>query len=547
MNIVPLVANLLLVVAAGLAAGIVCKRLGVSLLVGYLLVGTLLGAGGFGLHSGEGHDLQLVADLGAMLLLFSIGIEFSLEELLRMRRFFLLGGTLQMILVAAPLIGLEILIGVPWRPAVLLGAAASLSSTVLVFKALEEWGQAGSAAGRRAISILLFQDVAIVPLMLAIPLLTGIEEHEGPPLPLLVLYAAIFVASVPILRWLVANWAASLLASLRSTELVVLFSLMTLGMMSVAAHAAGLPAALGAFAAGMILNGNRLSNQIDAVILPFRETFAAVFFVSLGTLMQFGEVFEAPLISLLGVAATLMVKTGAAAVALRLLGLAWRPALGMGLGLSQLGELSFLLLSQGLRSGLLTEEIHNRMLFIALSTLVLTPQLLRTGLRWAGDQPSALAEPSGLLAPVSGAAKSLVIGLGPIGSQVASRMEIAGLDVCLIDLSPVNLHRYAQQGFRTVAGDASDPDVLGHADAAECRIAVVTVPDDRAALLIVAAIRALNAQCTIVVRCRYQANVARVRRAGADTVVSEEAEASGAILRVLDPLGKASTGDYTGG
>jgi CPA2 family monovalent cation:H+ antiporter-2 len=235
-----------------------------------------------------------------------------------------------------------------------------------------------------------------------------------------------------------------------------------------------------------------------------------------------------------GLVFVLALKTVAAAVALRLVGLKWKAALGMGLGLAQLGELSFVVLSAGTESKLIPRDVYDQVLFIALGTLVLTPQLLKTGLRFFGEDSGSekRSEQSDQIStgPVE---RAVVVGLGPIGSRVATQLETGGIDVCLIDLSPVNLHAFAQQGFRTIAGDASDPATLHHAQIHKCRLAAVTVPDDLVARNIVAAIRAANADCTIVVRCRYQASAAAVRRAGANAVVSEETEAAGAILRLL--------------
>lgn len=532
-----LVFNLLIVLSAGLVAGVASKRLGISVLVGYLVVGTLLGSVGFGPVAHDDRGLEYLAQAGALLLLFSIGIEFSMDELHRLSRYFFVGGSIQMLLVAAPIVLTAALWGVSWRSAVLIGSAAALSSTVLVFKALEEWGQVATPHGHRAIGILLFQDVALVPLMLLVPMLTGSGDQPGwREWALLAGKSVLFVVAVLAVHAVIGRWIVSYLAELRSVELLLLFALIMLGSLSLGAYMAGFPAALGALAAGVALNGNRLSGQFDALILPYRETFAAVFFVSLGTLMRFDVLLEGPLVTLGGLVGVLALKTTAAALTLRLLGSGWRIAWSMGLGLSQLGELSFVLLSEGVVHDVISPLTYNRMLFIALGTLILTPQLLKTGLRWA-EEEEEISLASGLLgAPPPPVDRALVIGLGPIGGQVASQLEIRGRDVCLIDLNPVNLHPYAQQGFRTLAGHGSDPELLHHADVDRCRLAVVTVPDDAAARDIVAAIRLLSPVCTIVVRCRYQANAALIRRAGANTVVSEEAEAGGAILRLLEQL-----------
>jgi CPA2 family monovalent cation:H+ antiporter-2 len=530
-----LVFHLSIVLAAGLAAGVVSKRLGVSMLVGYLVVGILIGPGCTGLVRADQRDLETLAQAGALLLLFAIGIEFTLEELARLSRYFFLGGGVQMVLVAVPAALVGVAVGMRPGEAVLIGAAAALSSTVLVFKALEEWGQAGSRHGRRAIGILLFQDVALVPLMLLVPLLAGVGRRpDAADWSMLVARSILFVAAVAALRAVVARWALPLLARMRSVELLVLFTVLVLIGGCFGSYVIGLPPALGALSAGIVLSGNRLTRQLDALMLPYRETFAAIFFVSLGTLMRFDVLAAAPLAVLAALAGVLVLKTAAAAVALRVVGLPWAQAAGMGLGLAQLGELSFVLLAVGTTGDppVIDAVTYNRMLFVALGTLVATPLLLRIGLRWAEGPPDEKAE----IAPLSGQPieRAIVVGAGPIGGRVAAHLETLGWDVCLIDLSPVNLHPFTQQGFRTVAGDAADPQILRHAQANHTRLAVVTVPNDSVAGDVVTAIRGQNPQCTTLVRCRFQGSVPAIRRAGADVVLSEESEIAVALLRLLE-------------
>jgi CPA2 family monovalent cation:H+ antiporter-2 len=177
----------------------------------------------------------------------------------------------------------------------------------------------------------------------------------------------------------------------------------------------------------------------------------------------------------------------------------------MGLGLAQLGELSFVLLSEGLHANLVSEVNYNRMLFVAMGTLILTPQLLKFGLRCIRRRPPSDPGADKRPGPLPAAPReAIVIGLGPIGRQAASQLEIMGIDVCLIALSLVNLHAYAQQGFRTVSGDGVDPEVLNRAEVAHARLGVVCVPDDRIALQIVKTLCRLNPQCAVVVRCPGQ-------------------------------------------
>ena len=232
----------------------------------------------------------------------------------------------------------------------------------------------------------------------------------------------------------------------------------------------------------------------------------------------------------------LLVKSTAAAVALRLISLPWPAAIGMGLGLAQLGEFSFLLLAEGMAQGVISDVLYNRMLFISLGTLILTPQLLKLGLRWTSPIPDEHAEEDRLHEISEPTQHALVIGVGPIGRQIASRLETMGVDVCVLDLSPINLHAFGQQGFHTVAGDARDQDVLRKAHVERQVLCVVSVPDDDIANQIVVTARELNPRLSILVRCRFQSNIERTMKAGALDVVSEEAEASGALLRRCEAI-----------
>jgi len=534
---VPFVHDLLIILAAGLISGVVCKRFGASMLVGYLLAGAVIGHGGLGLVAKGGEEIELLAHAGALLLLFAIGIEFSLEELVRLSRYFFIGGSLQMVLVAVPVTLTCMALGVPFRPALVIASATALSSTVLVYRALAEWGETASPQGRRAIGILLFQDVALVPLTLLVPLLVGSGDVAGARAYLLLaLNSILFVAAVLVLRKVFARWIVPMLSHLRSVELVVLFGLMVLVGFCWGAAAAGLPAALGAFAAGLALSGNRLSAQIDALILPYRESFGVVFFVSLGTLLNLSVLADGPLLLILALLGILVVKFGGATIALRTTGLPWRAAAGTGLGLAQLGELSFMLLWVGLDAKLLSGTDYNRMLFLAIGTLLLTPQLLRLGLRWSRGWPLVAEEAEAVLGEPSVPREAIVIGLGPVGRRAASQLETIGVDVCLIDSSPVNLYPYAQQGFRTVAGNATDRQVLDRADVAHARLAIVCVPQDTVALQVVKTLRRLNRTCKTIVRCRYQDNVTALRKAGASQVISEETEVSRGLIRLLDQM-----------
>ncbi len=531
-----LLGNVFIILAAGLVAGAICKWLGASLLVGYLLVGTLIGEGGLQWLTQEHREIEFMARTGVLLLLFAIGMAFSIEELVRMARYFFVGGIVQMLAVAIPLFLVLTAAGLTWQSALLIGFAAALSSTVLVFKALAERGHLESPHGKRAIGILLFQDVALVPLMLVIPLLTHSESTVGfLDFVLLGAKSAIFVAGVFGLRLVVANYLVRWIMRLDSTELVVLFSLAILGLAVVSAHLIGLPPALGALAGGLIMAGNRMSGQVDAMIMPFRETFAAIFFVGLGSLLQPAIFFAEPVLLVAGLVGIILLKTASGALALKLTGQSWRIALGVGLGLCQMGEFSFVLFSEGHSHGLISAENYNRLLFIAMGTLIATPELLRMGLRWARTSSQHwehLGDDHCDWSPVQPSA--VVIGAGRLGRHAATDLQSRGFEVHLLDARPVNLHAMAQRGIKTLSGDARNENVMRRAGAFSAGVTIVCISNDNFVAEVVALIARKNPNAVIMSRCRYHDNIQTIKAAGSQIVICDETEATNALNTLLE-------------
>ncbi|MDR0608949.1 MAG: cation:proton antiporter [Planctomycetaceae bacterium] len=591
--------DLLIILCAGFIAGTICRRCHMPMVVGYLLIGALIGSGMLGIlkttsvevkttkteteqktqitdTDTETFDFRLQKDprleeaekeleilaneikadevehkvldqfahLGANLLLFAIGLHFSPSELAKLWRFFLMGGSIQMLGVILPLTLFVSIIGGDWKIGLVLGSAVSLSSTVLVFKSLEDMGQVGSLHGVRAVAILLFQDVAVVPLLVLIgfmaALASGSAENGGTFSQLfsLGLGSAIFVFFVIVVRLMFCKYGVPFLLELRSVEIIVLFTMFLLLAVSTAAVSLQLPGTMGTLAAGVILSETRLTNQITAVTVAMRETFSAIFFVSLGALFDPSILFTTPILTLGALFGCLAVKTLAAGMAFRVLGLSWVAALGMGLGLSQLGELSFVLLSQGVSSGLFDYETYQRILFVALTSIILTPMFLKIALRLTPEHNAVHGgeEDHPVIFPEDASKKAVVIGLGPIGGQIATFLETIGFEVSLIDRNPVNLHSYAQHGFRTISGNAVDEEVLRIADIRNVTLVAVAVPDDLFAEEIVGAVRKMNDHCVILSRCRYIGNIPKLEQRGANLVFCGESELSNAAVRILRKL-----------
>ena len=525
--------DLLILLAAGLVACIVCRRLQVTVLIGYLLVGVVIGDGVLGWVHDEGHQLAHFAEAGVLLLLFSIGLEFSIDDLKRLGGKFIVGGGIQMLLVAGPAAFALIKLGIEWQSAILIASAFSFSSTVLVFRALTEYGQAQQQHGQLAIGILLFQDAALVPLLLIVPLLTDDRGAIGATaVAMLAGQSIAFIVIVIAARHVLGRWVIPFCASFRSTELVVLFTSVSLGGVIMSAYWLGLSPAIGAFSAGLIFNGNRWSHQIDALVLPFRELFAAVFFVGLGMILDPVVLWNEPQVLLLVLPAMVLLKAFAAAAALKATGLSVPTSLGMGLGLAHIGEFAFVLVLLGVNVGVLTEHDYQRVVLLTVGSLLLAPLLMRVGLRLVRTNPHE-RDVNAEQQHWSAEHRAVVIGAGPIGRSIASQLETFGNDVCLVDLSPINLHSFAQAGFRTIVGDATDVSVLERAGVAHSHLAVVCLPDDSSAIRTVRSLRRLNAETCIMVRCRFQSSIRRLQKAGADKIVAEESEVSTALRHLI--------------
>ncbi|MDR2172272.1 MAG: cation:proton antiporter [Planctomycetaceae bacterium] len=607
--------DLFIILAAGFISGVFCRGFRLPAVIGYLLIGALIGNGGLdilhlGVSSGseklvddevisstllmesdnsdnndhslesaiKGGDiddevlskgvaveaehilLDHLAHLGANLLLFAIGLHFSPSELVKLWKYFLVGGVIQMFGVIGFVIFFIVLFGGDWKLGLMLGSAISLSSTVLVFKSLEDMGQAASASGVRAIAILLFQDVAVVPLLVVIGILAALAAGVSggvdvvpsslsaflglgvdPRSQLLSLGAGsvVFIIIVIFLRFIFVRYGAPYISGLRSVELLVLFTMVLLIGVSWVSFLLGLPGALGALAAGVILSETRLTAQVTAVTISLRETFAAIFFVSLGALFDPSILFDKPFVVLGAFAGCLFVKTFCAAVAFRVLGLDLISSFAMGLGLSQLGELSFVLLSNGLSVGLISRDVYQCVLFVALTSIILTPLFLNFAIRVIPAQiHDADADNAGgddrFLGQVK--RKAVVAGLGPIGGQVAAYLESSGFDVGLIDMNPVNLHPFAQHGFRTIAGNAADEATLKLIDAHNSTLIVVAIPDDLLVFEVIEIARKLNNHCLLISRCRFKDNRERLIKRGADIVICGETELGNSMIKAVKKL-----------
>jgi CPA2 family monovalent cation:H+ antiporter-2 len=377
---IPLLGNIVIIFGLSIAVLLLCHRLHVPAIVGYLFTGVVAGPHGLHLIT-EPCDVELLAEVGVVMLLFTIGIEFSLKSLVRIKRSALIGGPIQVIVTvaAASLISREL--GLSWRESIFIGFLMSLSSTAIVLKLFQESAMVDSPHGSIALGILIFQDIIIVPMILLTPLLAGSSGNlVGSLLVLSAKGMGILLVVFISARWVVPTVMYQV-ARTRSRELFLLSIVALCLGVAWLTYYIGLSLALGAFLAGLILSESEYSGQALGNILPFRDVFTSFFFVSIGMLLDVGFLLQRPGLIAVIALCVLSLKAILAGSTAVLLGFPLRTTILVGLALSQIGEFSFILSRSGIEYGLLPAPTYQLFLVVSVLTMAATPFVLALGPR----------------------------------------------------------------------------------------------------------------------------------------------------------------------
>lgn len=537
--------DLVVVMAASLVVVFLLRRGQVPTVLGFLLAGVLIGPGGFGLIR-HAEEVEVLAEVGVALLLFTIGLKFSLTELLQMGRIVWGGGSVQ-VLVTALLIGLTGLsLGLPPVEAFTLGAIGALSSTAIILKLLEEKGATASAHGRLMIGVLLFQDLAIIPMMLAVPLLAGARDATPASLAQTTLTALGMVMAILVLARFIFPWILEKVVGSRSGEMFTFATLLLALGTAWVASLAGVSLALGAFLAGIVLADSDYSHQILGEIAPFRDAFTGLFFVSIGMLVDPSLWLTKGPILLGWTVGVLIIKALVAGGVAMLLGFGPRVAIIAGIGLAQVGEFSFLLGSVGLSEGLLEPRRYQQFIAVTVMLMALSPLLLQIApalADWAVNRLPFSRRPQDADGELmeEGEASTLlqdhvvVIGFGVNGHNVARVLADLEVPFIIIELNPKLVQQARSEGYAVLWGDAARRAVLERAGAHRARSVVVAIADAAATRQITALVQGMHAETYLVVRTRYLSEIDELVRLGANIVVPEEFETSlelaGAVMR----------------
>ena len=523
----PFVGELAALFAAGVVVAYLCYRVRLVPIAGFLLAGVAIGPNALGLVT----DIDLVsqlAEVGVILLLFSIGVEFSLGQMARLARPIFLGGGVQVALTVGAVAGGLVLVGVGPGAALFTGFLVSLSSTAIVLKVLAERAETDTPVGGVALAMLLFQDLAIVVMVLLVPAMAG---EGGSPVEVAVALgkAALVIAAVLVGARRVVPAFLERIAMTRRSELFLLaVAAICLGT-AWAVSLAGVSLALGAFLAGLLVSESDYAEHALSEILPLQTLFTAAFFLSVGMLLD-----PAFLIANLGwVAAAavgvLVLKSGLAALGAKVLGYPLGVALASGLALGQIGEFSFVLAIAGAEAGLspagLGEAGSQGLIAVTVVLMLVTPGLIALAPRLAalGRQVQAGTGASHGHG-VDLEDHTIVVGYGPAGRRLARVLGESGIPYAVNDLNPRSLRDAGTEGAQTLFGDASREPILLGLGTARAKLLVVAINDQDATRRIVAVARHLNPTLQIIARTRFTSDVEPLTRAGADIVVPEELE-----------------------
>ncbi len=531
--------NLIIILLLTVLVVYLGHRIKLPIILGFLLTGILVGPHGFHIIAQQ-HEVELFAEIGVILLLFEIGIEFSMRELFRARRMVLLGGGLQVIGTIVVVGLIAALAGVTLAQSFVYGAIVALSSTAIVLKYLKKQGVIDTPYGRIAVSVLIFQDLAIVPLLLIVQFLSSAQE-TAPGVSLFVIggKSLLFIGMTIVLAKYVFPFVLQQIVRTRSRELFGISVIVFCFSLAWLAGRVGLSASIGAFLAGLIVSESEYGYQTLGFVLPFRDLFVSLFFVSIGMLLDLGFLLQYWYLILLSVLGIVVMKSILTSLAVHMSGGSPRNAIIAGLGLSQIGEFAFILAEAGYRGALIPEFFHQLFLAVAIVTMGLTVLFFPAALAFTrylsthrifgrylfpgekeGPRPSYTAD-------------LLIIGYGVIGRHIARMAERQKIPYCVIELNPETVRMEKAKGVPIIYGDAMYKPVLDNAGLKQARMLAITIPDPVAALRITNVARSHHPEVKIIVRTRFVRDQSMVRDAGADQVLAEEHEIAETMCRSI--------------
>jgi len=532
--------ELLIVLAVTISIVFLSQKLRVPAIVGFLLAGVVIGPGGLGLITSV-NQVETLADIGLVLLLFIIGIEFSLESFLTMQRRIIWAGFLQVFATVLVVLTIMLSLGVPPGVGVFYGFLVTMSSTAIVLRIYNDRGETNSIQGRLASGTLLFQDLCIVPMMLLVPFLA--QSAQG---SLLGVGWAILksLLALVLIVWTARKLLPRLLhqvALVRNREVFILFVVLICLGTAWLSSVSGLSLALGALIAGLVISESELSHQVVADVLPLRDCFSGIFFISIGMLLNpeiLRQDWLTPVVELLLIVS---IKTLVVLVIFWWLYRSARLGILLGLSLAQIGEFSFILAKAGIGHNLLSTTEEQTFLAASIPSMIATPFLIQSAHRIADrltgqmgreNEKRPVADRTTETAEIEG--HVIIVGYGLNGQNLARVLRESGITYQVLELDPELVRAGKAAGEPINFGDGTRTDILQQVGIGRARVLVIAISDPTATARTVSQARRLRSDVKILVRTRYVAEIERLYSLGANQVIPEEFETSVEIFaRVL--------------
>jgi CPA2 family monovalent cation:H+ antiporter-2 len=532
----PLLQDILILLGFSVVIVFVLQKLKLPSIIGFLFTGIIIGPHGFSLIDAA-EQIEILSEIGVILLLFVIGLELSIKQLASIRKTVFVGGLIQVGITLLVVALVYHFLNHSWSESVFVGFLFSLSSTAIVLKTLQDRKEMATPHGKNALAVLIFQDIIVVPMILITPLIAGESSNIGLSIiSLLLKFAMVLVVAIISMRFVVPK----LLFAVAKTNSKELFLLLTITLCFAIAYftsIVGLSLALGAFIAGLIISESDYSHQATSIILPFRELFISFFFISVGMLLDLNFFIENVLVVLLLVLAVFVVKSTIAGLAIASLKYPTRTILLTGMSLFQVGEFAFVLSKVGIKYKLLSAETNQYFLAVSIVSMIITPFVIIISERIAG-RFMVVSKKMGFKQKTksNGAIEEIIedelenhlviIGYGVNGSNLAKAAASSNIPFVVVEMNAETVSQQKSKGLPILYGDATQDHILEAINLSSAKAAVVAISDNQATKIIVKKIRLQSDSLYLVVRTRYVKETNELIALGADTVVPEEFETS---------------------
>jgi CPA2 family monovalent cation:H+ antiporter-2 len=523
--------DIVIIFALSTFVNFIFNRIKIPAIIGYLITGIIAGPHLLALIDSP-ENVEVMAEIGVILLMFTIGLEFSLNHLFRIRKIVFVGGFLQLLLTAGITILVSRVYDLQWTEAVFVGFLTALSSTAVVLKLLQERSELTTHYGRTIVGILIFQDVILIPMLLFTPMLGGNISGIGNELLMMLIKTVgilifIWVGN----RWLMP-WLLHLIAMTRSQELFLMSLLFICLAVAMLTHELGMSLAFGAFLAGLMISESEYSHSAFGNLIPFKDVFTSFFFVSIGMLLDLGFVAEHPWLVILTVILVIVVKTTVAGFTAFILGHTFFGTVVVGLALAQVGEFSFILAGLGLSENIITPYHFQLFLAVAITSMALSPLLIQVSKPLANLILRLPLPPwmvNGLFplrqVEIPEIKNHIVlIGKDSRAINLATMIKTMELPFTSIVFDPDRARKEMEKGHYAVFGNAVYEPVLRQAYVHNAELVIVSVGDLITAMSVVQHVRAMNKHAHIIVRTRHVTDIEELYRLGANQVIPEEFE-----------------------